>query len=102
MALWILPCWTYFSALLRTFCLLNPNNAIRVRASDPGIDIDEAPLTSRNLLPNTAPKVIMPIGRWTYRTRPIVRLDVMNRMVTKGYQKGVYERVTKGTRRQSI
>jgi hypothetical protein len=30
------------------------------------------------------------------RTRPIVRLEVMNRMVTKGYQKGVYERVTKG------
>ncbi len=37
------------------------------------------------------------MGRWTFRTRPIVRLDVMNRMVTKGYQKGVYERVTKGT-----
>jgi hypothetical protein len=31
------------------------------------------------------------------RTRPIVRLDVMNRMVTKGYRKGVYERVTKET-----
>jgi len=29
--------------------------------------------------------------------RPIVRLDVMDRMVTKGYRKGVYERVTKGT-----
>src|ERR1039457_991835 len=35
MAFWILPCWTYFSALLRTFCLLNPNNAIRVRTPDP-------------------------------------------------------------------
>src|ERR1700746_2969883 len=33
------------------------------------------------------------------RTRPIVRLDVTNRMVTKGYRKGVYERVTKGTNR---
>ncbi|PYX31065.1 MAG: hypothetical protein DMG77_07500 [Acidobacteria bacterium] len=32
------------------------------------------------------------------RTRPIVRLDVTNRMVTEGYQKGVYERVTKGIR----
>jgi hypothetical protein len=30
------------------------------------------------------------------RTRAIVRLDGANRMVTKGYQKGVYERVTKG------
>jgi hypothetical protein len=31
-------------------------------------------------------------------TRAIVRLDGVNRMVTKGYQKGVYERVTKGIR----
>jgi len=31
------------------------------------------------------------------RTRAIVRLDVMEGMVTKGYRKGVYERVTKGT-----
>ena len=30
------------------------------------------------------------------RTRPIVRLDIVDRMVTKGYRKGVYERVTKG------
>jgi len=34
------------------------------------------------------------------RTRPIVRLDVMEGMVTKGYRKGVYDRVTKGTRRK--
>ena len=34
-----------------------------------------------------------------YRTRPIVRLEVMDRMVTKGYQKGVYRRVTKGITR---
>ena len=32
------------------------------------------------------------------RTRPIVRLGVMNAMVTKGYQKGVYEWVTNGIR----
>ena len=32
-----------------------------------------------------------------YRTRPIVRPGVTNRMVTKGYRKGVYEWVTKGT-----
>jgi hypothetical protein len=30
------------------------------------------------------------------RTRPIVRLSVTDRMVTKGYRKGVYEWVTKG------
>src|ERR1700685_4054552 len=28
MAFCSLPCWTYFSALARTFCLLNPNSAI--------------------------------------------------------------------------
>lgn len=49
------------------------------------------------LLPDAALKVIAHIGRWTDRTRPIVRPDLMNRMVTKGYQKGVYEWVTKGT-----
>ena len=31
------------------------------------------------------------------RTRPIVRLDVIEGMVTEGYQKGVYRRVTLGT-----
>src|SRR5579863_1892770 len=32
MAFCILPCWTYFSAALSTFCLLNPKpNAIRLR-----------------------------------------------------------------------
>src|SRR5713226_10598342 len=39
MALGSLPCWTYFSAALRTFCLLNPKpNAIRVRTPAPGIN----------------------------------------------------------------
>src|ERR1700720_2319790 len=32
------------------------------------------------------------------RTRAIVRLERWNRVVTKGYQKGVYERVTSGIR----
>jgi hypothetical protein len=37
-----------------------------------------------------------------FRTRVIVRLGTQNRMVTKGYRKGVYDRVTAGTRvRQS-
>ena len=35
-----------------------------------------------------------------FRTRPIVRRSHQNRMVTKGYRKGVYERVTFETRRQ--
>lgn len=29
-----------------------------------------------------------------FRTRPIVRLAIKNRMVTKGYHKGVYDWVT--------
>jgi hypothetical protein len=33
-----LPCWTYFSALLSAFCLLKPNNAIRLQTPDPGLD----------------------------------------------------------------
>ena len=37
-------------------------------------------------------------GDLAYRTRPIVRLEGGMRMVTKGYQKGVYEWVTKGIR----
>jgi hypothetical protein len=32
-----------------------------------------------------------------FRTRVIVRLGTQNRMVTKGYRKGVYDRVTTGT-----
>src|ERR1700690_1311985 len=39
MAFCILPCWTYFSAALRTFCLLNPKpNAIRLRTPAPGLN----------------------------------------------------------------
>jgi hypothetical protein len=41
-------------------------------------------------------KLLFP--RWPVGTSAIVRLDGWNRMVTKGYQKGVYERVTKGIR----
>src|SRR5690349_14517527 len=35
MAFCSLPCWTYFSALAKTFCLLKPNNAIRASNSRP-------------------------------------------------------------------
>src|SRR6266851_7201157 len=47
MALGSLPCWTYFSAALRTFCLLNPKpNAIVVRTPAPGLVTD--PFIPRN------------------------------------------------------
>jgi len=61
--------------------------------------LDASKLEGRAAYRSTScsPRVISLIGRWTDRTRPIVRLDLTNRMVTKGYQKGVYERVTKGT-----
>jgi hypothetical protein len=36
----------------------------------------------------------IPIPKMAGRTRAIVRLEGWNRMVTKGYRKGVYERVT--------
>jgi hypothetical protein len=52
------------------------------------------------LLPVQVSADIPHIGRWTDRTRPIVRPDFQNCMVTKGYRKGVYDRVTKGIRAQ--
>src|SRR5277367_1726044 len=91
MAFCSLPCWTYFSALARTFCLLKPNNAIRVRTPDPGLrykslsvqSLDASKLEGRAAYRSTScsPRVISLIGRWTDRTRPIVRLDLTNRMV---------------------
>jgi len=49
------------------------------------------PLNVRGkLLPGTGPEAHLPYRQTADRTRPIVRLDVMNRMVTKGYRKGVY------------
>jgi hypothetical protein len=57
-------------------------NPLNVRGNAPGYQASVVHLTYRQMAD---------------RTRPIVRLEVMNRMVTKGYQKGVYRRVTKGT-----
>jgi len=37
-----------------------------------------------------------------FRTRVIVRLGTQNRMVTKGYRKGVYDRVTCQCRRSRM
>ncbi len=42
-----------------------------------------------------------PVLEMAGRTRAIVRLEGWNRVVTKGYQKGVYERVTKGIKGKS-
>ncbi len=44
----------------------------------------------------------MPDRQMAYRTRAIVRLGVMKAVVTKGYQKGVYEWVTKGIRGKTL
>jgi len=38
-----------------------------------------------------------PVPDMIFRTKAIVRLGRPNRMVTKGYRKGVYDRVTSGT-----
>src|SRR5258708_3750874 len=48
MAFCSLPCWTYFSALARTFCLLKPNNAIRVRTPEPGLQTRSSNIRSSN------------------------------------------------------
>src|SRR5579872_4888943 len=59
MAFCSLPCWTYFSAVARTFCLLNPNNAIRVRTPDPGLDTAapiQNPLNVRETCPRRCPE----------------------------------------------
>src|SRR5690348_10741568 len=108
MAFCSLPCWTYFSALARTFCLLKPNNAIERELSRPGLsnndfDTGKKPWCKPHgafggTCPGTMPGGHPQHRQMVHRTRPIVRLEVMNRMVTKGYRKGVYRRVTSGTR----
>jgi len=49
------------------------------------------------LLPGTGREGHLTYRQMADRTRPIVRPRVMDSMVTKGYRKGVYERVTNGT-----
>src|SRR5579859_2150636 len=111
MAFCSLPCWTYFSALARTFCLLKPNNAIERELSRTwSYQQLTHPLRRLSAKPaarlGNCSRVQRAAGHPEYRqmvhrTRPIVRLEVMNRMVTKGYRKGVYRRVTSGTRVQT-
>src|SRR6202022_898233 len=100
MAFCSLPCWTNFSAELSAFCLLKPKpNAIGLRTPAPvhlppeNIFLTEGPPTD-----SPSDRSCLPINRgMVFRTRPIVRRGTENRMVTKGYRKGVYERVTQGT-----
>src|SRR5436305_2627748 len=96
MAFCSLPCWTYFSALANTFCLLKPNNAIRASNSRPWSSpktFDTEPDASRGkLLRSTGREGHPQYRQMADRTRPIVRPDRGEGMVTKGYQKGVYRR----------
>src|ERR1035437_1715136 len=94
MAFCSLPCWTYFSALLRTFCLLNPNNAIRVRTPDPGLDTEPADVSGNcsRVLPRGPSQVSAdgPTGQgqlyvWTSRTAWLPR--VTERECTKGLRR---------------
>jgi len=66
-----------------------------VRTPAPGLDREPAH-SSWEVSPEKVLKANFPTAEMAGRTRPIVRLDRVNRMVTKGYQKGVYERVTNG------
>src|ERR1700756_430230 len=97
MAFCSLPCWTYFSAALRTFCLLKPKpNAIKVRTpAFPRRRSAHESWERRRSGLNGPPRRLP--GGIVGPTRAIVRLVTENRMVTKGYQKGVYDRVTEGT-----
>src|SRR5579863_779863 len=99
MAFCSLPCWTNFSAALRTFCLLKPNpNAIEVRTPAPFSSWSENPSGAGEFAGGSTPPRHLPTLReMVLRTRVIVRLGSQNRMVTKGYRKGVYDRVTMGT-----
>jgi hypothetical protein len=45
----------------------------------------------------TIPSASSQYREMVFQTSVIVRLGTQNRMVTKGYQKGVYDRVTGGT-----
>src|ERR1700675_3101935 len=100
MALGSSPCWTNFSAALRAFCLLKPKpNAIRLLTPAPGLFP-----ARKHLREKVHRRVGHPTGHclpiirgMVFRTRVIVRRVTKNRMVTKGYRKGVYDRVTSGT-----
>src|ERR1035438_8577681 len=97
MAFCSLPCWTNFSAALRTFCLLKPKlNAIGVRT--PAL----FPAECWAICARVAERVELPPGnsRTKHRDRAIgtasnliVRPGIVRPMVTddyRGYQKGVY------------
>src|SRR5271157_5145785 len=64
MAFCSLPCWTYFSALARTFCLLKPNNAIEVQTPDPGLEKKPAECAGDAAPHVHCPADILHIGRW--------------------------------------
>src|SRR5215510_1359587 len=99
MAFCNLPCWTYFSAALRTFCLLNPKPKAIIGA-------DSSFLTRRRSAHLTWKQSTVGLmhsprknrsGRTRRRPKAVVRRVTQIRMVTKGYRKGVYVRVTEGT-----
>src|SRR5437870_4438858 len=86
------PCWTHFSAALRTFCLLNPKpNAIKLRTPAPCFlgrrETNDHPTAGLRAYPSADSG-----QAWDgHSDTVIVRLDSPISMVTKGYQKGVYE-----------
>src|SRR5271154_4118698 len=100
MAFCSLPCWTNFSAALRTFCLLKPKpNAIGVRTPaffpPNACDFRQRCRTGPNLVgrfPDETPLTAQPGSR----SKLIVRPGVVSPMVTDdylAYQKGVYVRL---------
>src|SRR5882724_13506235 len=101
MALGSLPCWTNFSAALRAFCLLKPKpNAIRLLTPAPGLFPARKHLREKvhRRVGHPTGHVCRSLRGMVFRTRVIVRRVTKNRMVTKGYRKGVYDRVKTRTR----
>src|SRR5271157_2218403 len=102
MAFCSLPCWTNFSAALRTFSLLKPKpNAIRCADSSlfpaerprfpPALPNGSEP---RREIPGETPQTAQPGSR----SKVIVRPGTRSPMVTddyRGYRKGVYVRFRK-------
>src|ERR1019366_919266 len=102
MAFCSLPCWTNFSAALRTFCLLKPKpNAIGVRTPaffpSNACAFRQRCRTGPNLagrFPDETPQT----AQTGPRSNVIVRPGTLSPMVTNdylGYRKGVYVRLRK-------
>src|SRR5581483_243493 len=78
------------SVELQTQSLRSTNSNLRIHPSPLRI-LQQNPLNAGGCSRVRVTDVHLTYRRMTDRTRPIVRLEVMDGMVTKGYRKGVYQ-----------